>query len=59
MARPAGDVAAARPHKRVEKLSLLHRKVSAVSEFGGGFTFWGKRTAAWDAFHCAEEMKAA
>lgn len=58
MTRPAGHVAAASPRKCVEKLSLLHWKVSSASEFGGRFTFCGKRKVVWDPFHCAE-MKAA
>lgn len=51
-------MAAASPCKCVEKLNLLHWKVSSASEFGGSFTFERKRKAVWDPLHCAE-MKAA
>lgn len=59
MVRPAGHVAVAGPYKGVEKLRLLHWKLSVASEFSGRFMFWGKRKAAWDPFHCAGETKAA
>lgn len=43
MARPARHMAVAGPYKWVEKLRLLHWNLSATSEFGDRFTFWGKR----------------